>query len=728
VCFRIGKATGYKLSELSGLVEGSTLVIGGKQIEVMDVVSEENWKNGTCFTGALAAPNNSVSVVEQPLALRKPFAVPSLSGQTMKLTTTPQVVQPLHDPSLRGCLVMPRPTAQHQLEHNIGGLALVDVVVDPHLSRCLRPHQRDGVIFLYECVMGMRDYAGSGAILADEMGLGKTLQCIAVLWTLLKQGPYGRKQVTRRVLILTPGSLVKNWEKEFGKWLGKERLMVFAVSTDNRVEEFVKSPWYPVVIISYEMFLRTHESLRALKFDVIVCDEGHRLKNNATKTTSLIMSLPARKRIVLTGTPIQNDLQEFYSIIDFCNPGMLGSRSAFHRVYEQPIMAGKEPSATAEEKDIASRRADELNRLISQFFLRRTQAINHQYLLPKVESVVFCSLSPLQTSLYSHLAQAQLQRLRTGHSNDMSQHLVCIGALKKLCNSPSLLYTAAQANSDPSDENSVMYNVLPLFPPGFSPTGDMTQHSGKLRVLHDILRYLFNHTQEKIAVVSNYTQTLDLLERLCGVCGYECTRLDGSTPSCKRMQLVDHLNSQYTPQMVFLLSSKAGGVGLNLIGASRLILYDIDWNPANDLQAMARVWRDGQKRKVYIYRLLTTGSIEEKIYQRQISKSGLAEVMEARAGSTQTTVKFSSEELKDLYRLRTETLCDTHDLLECNCTNEQGGCSSVPVEQRVIAMGELLDWNHYFKPIRESDLMDGALIEASDKITFVFQTETNADQ
>jgi DNA repair and recombination protein RAD54B len=205
----IGKATGYKLSELSGLVEGSTLVIGGKQIEVMDVVSEENWKNGTCFTGALAAPNNSVSVVEQPLALRKPFAVPSLSGQTMKLTTTPQVVQPLHDPSLRGCLVMPRPTAQHQLEHNIGGLALVDVVVDPHLSRCLRPHQRDGVIFLYECVMGMRDYAGSGAILADEMGLGKTLQCIAVLWTLLKQGPYGRKQVTRRVLILTPGSLVK---------------------------------------------------------------------------------------------------------------------------------------------------------------------------------------------------------------------------------------------------------------------------------------------------------------------------------------------------------------------------------------------------------------------------------------------------------------------------------------------------------------------------------------
>jgi DNA repair and recombination protein RAD54B len=198
----------------------------------------------------------------------------------------------------------------------------------------------------------------------------------------------------------------------------------------------------------------------------------------------------------------------------------------------------------------------------------------------------------------------------------------------------------------------VTYKVLPLFPAGFSPTEENTQHCGKLQVLCEMLGHLFTHTREKIVVVSNYTQTLDLLERVCSGRGYKCVRLDGSTPSSKRFQLVEHLNSQHSPQMVFLLSSKAGGVGLNLVGASRLILYDIDWNPANDLQAMARVWRDGQRRKVHIYRLLTTGSIEEKIYQRQISKSGLAEVMEAGAGSAQTTVKFSSEELKDTVLLQ----------------------------------------------------------------------------
>lgn len=443
---------------------------------------------------------------------------------------------------------------------------------------------------------------------------------------------------------------------------------MYAVSSDKRVEEFSLTTIYPVLIISYEMFVRAYDIIQKLKFDLVICDEGHRLKNTAIKTTSLIMSLPTRRRIVLSGTPIQNDLQEFYSIVEFCIPGILGTSAAFRRVYEGPIVASRQPDATKEEIELGEDRATELARLTKLFVLRRTQEINNQYLPPKCEIVLFCRPSLLQLLIYRQLLCCRMIKSCLMGQFDGSPHLICIGALKQLCNHPGLIYPKIKkAEQSSEDTDELVYKGLSeYYPADFNTDSYLLHHSGKLVVLAALLDELHStNPSEKIVLVSNQTKTLDILQKFCKEKDYKYLRLDGQTPTNRRQELVNRFNSKHLDDFVFLLSSKAGGVGLNLVGASRLVLYDIDWNPANDLQAMARVWRDGQKKQVYIYRFLTTGTIEEKIYQRQISKQGLSgAVIDARDTNE---VQFSQEDLKDLFTMNEITDCDTHDLLSCTC-------------------------------------------------------------
>ncbi|XP_033628194.1 DNA repair and recombination protein RAD54B-like isoform X1 [Asterias rubens] len=752
----IGKGRGYKSTELSSLSEGHTLVIGGKEIEVMSEIPQNDFTSGKCFqTTSAASPPEENSFSSKPPSAAKPFMNPLKAGSTalnpLAGSSNKTAPKPLHDATQPDALVMPRPSSAHQWANNPQHLPVVDVVLDPYLTSKLRPHQREGVIFLYECVMGMKGFQGNGAILADDMGLGKTLQCICLIWTLFKQGPYRGKPIIKRVLIVTPGSLVKNWCQEFKKWLGNERMRVFPVNADKKVQEFASSPIYPVLIISYEMFVRSIEAIRKISFDLIVCDEGHRLKNTNIKTTSLISSIPVQRRILLTGTPVQNDLQEFHSIVEFCNPGVLGSSGAFRRVYEEPINKSNQPQATEEEKKLAATRATELSRLTGLFVLRRTQEINNKYLPPKVETVVFCKPSRLQLALYQKLLSSRVLRSCLTASSESSPHLVCIMALKKLCNHPGLLHQVCQdtdeerqarASLDPGylQEESLYKDLLPLYPEGFTLDSLDTDHSGKMQVLASLLRSMHKDgPSEKIVLVSNYTQTLSLLQMLCEQEGYKFCRLDGSTPTSRRQEIVEHFNSSYSQETVFLLSSKAGGVGLNLIGASRLLLYDIDWNPANDLQAMARVWRDGQKKQVHIYRLITTGTIEEKVYQRQISKQGLSgAVVDAKSHGH---VKFSLEDLKDLFTLNEGTVCITHDMMACTCQTGtevvldnpqestvnrtcQLGAKKNSTDKRNLAMNQLMEWKHFLGPLNEN-YQDEHIASAGTQITFVFQNETN---
>ncbi|NWU88770.1 RA54B protein, partial [Upupa epops] len=744
----IGRGSGYKSKELESLDEGQTLMIGGKEIEVMGVISPDDFSSGRCFQAGIGTHDTVPATLSQ--TNKKPFSKPfkSVCQPSTKENTLKdlQGYKPRHDPNAPNSLVMPKPNASHQWMFNKAGLPVVDVVVDPYIANNLRPHQKEGIIFLYECIMGMRVSGRFGAILADEMGLGKTLQCIALVWTLLRQGVYGCKPVLKQALIVTPGSLVKNWKKEFQKWLGSERIKVFTVDQDHKVEEFIGSPLYSVLIISYEMLLRCLDQIQSIEFNLLICDEGHRLKNTSIKTTTALTSLSCERRIILTGTPIQNDLQEFYALIEFVNPGILGSLSTYRKIYEEPIVRSRDPSATKEEKELGEKRATELTRLTGLFILRRTQEVINKFLTPKKENIVFCRPTALQLELYQKLISSQVIRSCLQGNLENSPHLICIGALKKLCNHPCLLFRAIKEKSsvavfDNSDESSLYEGLIDVFPRDYTSDTFSETDSGKLKVLVKLLAAIHElNSSERVVLVSNYTQTLNILQETCKRYGYSYTRLDGQTPVSQRQQIVDAFNSKFSPAFIFLLSSKAGGVGLNLVGASHLILYDIDWNPATDIQAMARVWRDGQKHTVHIYRLLTTGSIEEKIYQRQISKQDISGAV-VDLSRTSEHIHFSIEELRNLFTLNEDSSCATHDLLECDCmgksefrnpSSEKPSVSRScqlgqnhlnPNSKKPLSMSQLMQWKHFSG--QHQTLNDPFLERIKENVSFIFQNVTN---
>ncbi|XP_071458343.1 DNA repair and recombination protein RAD54B isoform X3 [Marmota flaviventris] len=681
----IGKGIGHKFKELETIEEGQTLMIAGKELEIVGIIPPDDFNSGRCFQRGGGSP-----AIPRSQTARKCFSNPfksvcKPSSKENRQNGSPNC-KPRHDPYAPNSLIMPLPDKNHQCMFNKNNFPLVEVVVDPHLVYHLRPHQKEGIIFLYDVVMGMRMNGRCGAILADEMGLGKTLQCISLIWTLQCQGPYGGKPVIKKTLIVTPGSLVNNWRKEFQKWLGSERIKVFTVDQDHKVDDFIKSTFYTVLIISYEMLLRSLDQIKNVKFDLLICDEGHRLKNSAIKTTTALISLSCEKRIILTGTPVQNDLQEFFALIDFVNPGILGTLSSYRKIYEEPIIMSREPSASEEEKKLGERRAAELTCRTGLFILRRTQEVINKYLPPKIENVVFCRPSALQIELYRKLLNSQTVRFCLQGLLENSPHLICIGALKKLCNHPCLLFNSIKekersSTCDENEERRLCEGLLRVFPADYNPLLFTEKESGKLQVLSKLLAVIHQLCPtEKVVLVSNYTQTLNILQEVCRRHGYAYTRLDGQTPISQRQQIVDGFNSKYSSDFIFLLSSKAGGVGLNLIGGSHLILYDIDWNPATDIQAMSRIWRDGQKHSVHIYRLLTTGTIEEKIYQRQISKQNLSGAV-VDVTKTSEHIQFSVEELKNLFTLHESSLCVTHDLLGCICTRgeNQTGHRAMPV-------------------------------------------------
>jgi DNA repair and recombination protein RAD54B len=561
---------------------------------------------------------------------------------------------PRHDPTAPNALVMKRPSAAPK------GKQLVDVIVDPYIGRHLREHQRDGVKFLYECVMGMRSHDGQGAILADEMGLGKSLQTIALLWTLLKQNPvYEDPPVIRKALIVCPVSLINNWRKEFRRWLGLEKIGVYVADGKNiRLTDFTRSKAYSVMIIGYEKLRTVYEDLKkGSGVDIIIADEGHRLKTVKNKCIAAIKELNTEKVVVLTGTPLQNDLSEFFVMVDLVNPGLFGKYNTFKREFEDPIIRGRQPEASLKEKEKEQARKEDLKALTDLFILRRSADLLSKYLPRKTEYVLLCKPTKAQATIYRSILSSPIFGAALG-SNEMALQLISI--LKKVCNSPSLLKTKGE---DEKASEIVLGLIANLPSTQLSPSV-----SSKIRVVDSLLHLIRATTNEKVVLVSNYTATLDILGQLLTSNSYKFLRLDGSTPASKRQSLVDRFNNTDAKQcFAFLLSAKAGGMGLNLVGASRLILFDIDWNPAIDAQAMARIHRDGQKRPCWIYRLLTKGALDEKIYQRQLSKQGLADAVVDNKASASS---FTQEELRDLFSLDEREECQTHTLLGCECGGE----------------------------------------------------------
>ena len=241
---------------------------------------------------------------------------------------------------------------------------------------------------MYQCVLGFYVDQSEGVILADDMGLGKTLQSIALIYVLSKQGPQN-KPVLKRTLILTNNSLVDNWKKEFSKWLGEERLKVMVAKGQSGVSEYLKTvktkTQVDVVIMSYETFVKQSNEFEKhnSEFDLLVCDEGHRLRNDKKQVTAIHEVVKTSRRIILTGTPFQNNYEEFFFLTQFVNPNAFGKMSYFKRVFEDPIKRSKDKNATSEEKLLGDAACDELQRRLGKFCLRRTNDILASYLPPK---------------------------------------------------------------------------------------------------------------------------------------------------------------------------------------------------------------------------------------------------------------------------------------------------------------------------------------------------------
>ena len=638
------------------------------------------------------------------------------------------VAKPLHDPSGEFAIVLFDPTVDgkpitveeevkqsqdenipkldvpimHKSLADILGLKKVieehpkiPVVIDPRLAKVLRPHQVEGVKFLYRCVTGLIDTKANGCIMADEMGLGKTLQCIALMWTLLKQSPEPGKSTIQKCVIACPSSLVRNWANELVKWLGKDAVTPFAVDGKASKEQLTTQlrQWSiasgravvrPVLIVSYETLRLNVGELNSTPIGLLLCDEGHRLKNGESQTFEALNGLNVSRRVILSGTPIQNDLSEYFSLLNFANPSLLGTRMEFRKQYELPILRGRDAAGTEEDQRKGNERLAELLALVNKFIIRRTNDILSKYLPVKYEHVVFCNLAPFQLDLYNHFIQSpEIKSLLRGKG---SQPLKAIGMLKKLCNHPDLLnlpddlpgceeyfpddYVAKDARGRDRDVKS--------------------WYSGKMQVLDRMLARIRQDTNDKIVLISNYTQTLDIFDKLCRSRNYGVLRLDGTMNVNKRQKLVDKFNDPEGEEFVFLLSSKAGGCGLNLIGANRLVLFDPDWNPAADQQALARVWRDGQRKDCFVYRFIATGTIEEKIFQRQSHKQSLSSCVVDSAEDVER--HFTLDSLRELFQYKPGTTSDTHDSFKCKRCKPDG---KQFLKAPAMLYGDTSSWNHF---------------------------------
>lgn len=415
----LGSMTKFKIEEMT---EGHQMMVGGKEIELLERIkdSTEYWakirqqvenrnleKEENNYEKCEAKKPKGTFVFQPTLVLNHMQPVIKRKIPVGRLNTTPPSLVNLEP------LILETPEDTELFKFNKHNRPVHEVRVSPKLLAHLRPHQREGVTFMYACLMGFRNPGFNGCILADEMGLGKTLQCLTVAHTMLRQGPFAGERILQRILIVTPSSLVSNWNKEIEKWLQGERMFAFVVDSCGRKQEklsgFSAQQHMPFIIVSYESLLGHLDEFFAISFDLLICDEGHRLKNTNTKIYKALKTLNIPRCILLSGTPIQNDLQEFYALADFVNPQILGSPNEFHEMYEKPLIQAQNPEASEETKSLAMQRSEQLKKLTDKFLLRRTQELNRQYLPKKKEYICFVRPSELQ----QHLLQKALEFYET---------------------------------------------------------------------------------------------------------------------------------------------------------------------------------------------------------------------------------------------------------------------------------------------------------------------------
>lgn len=492
-----------------------------------------------------------------------------------------------------------------------------DLHAPKELWNNLFEHQKIGVRWLWEL-----HQLGTGGILGDEMGLGKTIQTIAFLTALrtsnIISAHRGYDNLGPTILVC-PATVMHQWLMEFRKWWPAFRVGIlhntgtFSGNRKDLVQVINKSRG--VLIVSYPGVVIYQDSLHAFDWHYAILDEGHKIRNPDAQVTLACKRFRTPHRIILSGSPVQNNLKELWSIFDFIYPGKLGTLPVFMEQFATPITQGGYANATDIQVQIAYKCSCILRDTIKPFLLRRTKAeVNSRLKLPeRSEQVLFCKLTEKQRKFYeAYLHSSTVRDIKAG----FCQIFVGLTELRKICNHPDLFDSTdcqgqiKQLREAPSRKQTEFFSDDETF--------GHFKKSGKMMVVDALLK-LWKSQGHKVLLFTQSRQMLRIFIDYLNEKGYKLMVMDGTTPIISRQTMIDEFNNN-EEIFVFLLTTRVGGVGINLTGANRIIIYDPDWNPSTDIQARERAWRIGQQRHVIIYRLLTAGTIEEKIYHRQVFK------------------------------------------------------------------------------------------------------------
>lgn len=534
-------------------------------------------------------------------------------------------------------------------------------VIPACIAQYLREYQVEGVAFLHELFVYQK-----GGLLGDDMGLGKTVQVAAFLSVAFgKTGDERDKKRMRkmrrsrdkpwypRILIVCPASLTRNWRNELDCW-GFWHVDLYHGSGKEAVLDAAISGRLEIVITTYTTYKNDKDKLNSIKWDCIVADECHQIKGKRSQVTQALNEVNALCRIGLTGTAIQNNYEEFWTLLNWTNPGKFGPALTWNQTICDPMRIGQSHDATHHQLKVGRGTAERLvKNLLPRFFLRRMKSLIAHELPKKTDKVVFCPLTETQRTAYEQFLDSEIVDVvknssaececESGKKRSWCCHQTIGGkswkelvfpvitTLQKLANHLALLIPNSNDLQE-KQERDLIYlqelvpdrwkelyanrdSLLNLVNPDFC---------GKWNVLKKLLT-MWHNNGDKVLIFSHSVRLLTMLQMLFNNTSYNVSFLSGQMPMDERQQTVDDFNSN-PAQFVFLISTKAGGVGLNITSANKVVIFDPNWNPSYDLQAQDRAYRMGQRRDVEVYRLISAGTIEEIMYARQIYKQQQANI------------------------------------------------------------------------------------------------------
>ncbi|XP_010484160.1 PREDICTED: protein CHROMATIN REMODELING 24 [Camelina sativa] len=528
------------------------------------------------------------------------------------------------------------------------------------IATMLYPHQREGLKWLWSLHTQEK-----GGILGDDMGLGKTMQICSFL-----AGLFNSKLI-KRALIVAPKTLLPHWMKELAT-VGLSRMTREYYGTSTKAREYDLHHVLQgkgVLLTTYDIVRNNTKALQGddhytdeddedgIKWDYMILDEGHLIKNPNTQRAKSLLEIPSSHRIIISGTPIQNNLKELWALFNFCCPGLLGDKNWFKQNYEHYIIRGTDKNASDREQRIGSTVAKNLREHIQPFFLRRLKSEVFgddgatSKLSKKDEIVVWLRLTACQRQLYEAFLNSEIVLSAFDGSP-----LAALTILKKICDHPLLLTKRAAEDvlegmeSTLTQEEAGVAERLAMHIADNVDTDDFQTKndsiSCKLSFIMSLLENLIPDGH-RVLIFSQTRKMLNLIQDSLTSNGYSFLRIDGTTKAPDRLKTVEEFQEGHVAP-IFLLTSQVGGLGLTLTKADRVIVVDPAWNPSTDNQSVDRAYRIGQTKDVIVYRLMTSATVEEKIYRKQVYKGGLFKT----ATEHKEQIRyFSQQDLRELFSL-----------------------------------------------------------------------------